>query len=148
MSREQLVSVERRIGAPANIIFDILANPARHSEIDGSGTVVAARSGESQRLELGSRFNMNMKMFVPYRMTSKVVEFIEDRLIAWAHFGGHRWRYTLEPDGDYTVVTEIFDWSCAAVPWFIEAAGYPNRHPKSMRATLERLEAAALADLT
>lgn len=24
-------------------------------------------------------------------------EFDEDRLIAWRHFAGHRWRYELEP---------------------------------------------------
>ena len=39
------VTVERIIPAPAEKIFDLLADPAGHARIDGSGTVTAARSG-------------------------------------------------------------------------------------------------------
>ena len=100
--------------------------------------------GESKRLELGSKFGMDMKMgILPYRVTSTVVEFEENRLIAWAHFGKHRWRYELEPmaetDGGGTKVTESFDWSTAALPKAIELMGYPKKHPANMEATLERL---------
>ena len=37
----------------------------------------------SQRLVLGSRFGMSMKMGIPYSMVSEVVEFDETRRIAW-----------------------------------------------------------------
>ena len=33
------MSVERVIPAPADKIFDLLVDPARHLDIDGSGTV-------------------------------------------------------------------------------------------------------------
>ena len=36
-------SVERVIAAPPEKIFDLLADPARHHDIDGSGSVVIAR---------------------------------------------------------------------------------------------------------
>lgn len=140
---DQVVSVSRKINASPEAIFDVLTDPARHVEFDGSGTVQRLR-GESERLELGSKFGMAMKMGpLPYPIKNKVVEYDENRLIAWAHFGKHRWRYELEPvdGGAATNVTESFDWSTATVPKAIEMAGYPKRHPANMEATLERLAA-------
>ncbi len=137
-SSPQQVSVERVIAAPADVIFDVLCTPARQDDFDGSGTVKTARGGD-EKLELGSSFSMNMKMGVPYIMKSKVVEFEKDSLIAWAHFGKHRWRYELEPTDDGTLVRETFDWSTALWPKGIELIGYPDKHPAAMEATLERL---------
>lgn len=137
----RVVSVSRVIAAAPEVIFDVLADPARHGEIDGSGTVQAIR-GESQRLALGSTFGMDMKLGpLPYRISNEVVELEADRLIAWSHFGGHRWRYELEPVAGGTKVTESFDWSTARVPQAIELMGYPKRHPANMEATLARLAA-------
>ena len=142
---DRVVSVSKVIAAPPEKIFDVLCDPARHGEIDGSGMVQSAR-GAAQRLALGSKFGMNMKMGrLPYRISNKVVEFEENRLIAWQHLGKHRWRYELEPvetaDGVHTKVTESFDWSTAAIPKAIELGGYPKKHPAAMEATLERLAA-------
>ena len=137
----RVVSVCRVIDASPAAIFDVLADPARHGEIDGSGMVQAARSG-AQRLTLDATFGMDMKLGpLPYRITNRVVEFEEDRRIAWAHFGGHRWRYELEPVDGGTEVTESFDWSTSRLPLAIELAGYPKRHPAAMDATLARLAA-------
>lgn len=136
-----MVSVSRVIHASPEAIFDVLADPARHGEIDGSGMVQNVR-GESKRLALGSKFGMDMKFGpLPYRISNQVVEFEEPRLIAWAHFGGHRWRYELEPVDGGTEVTESFDWSTSRVPKAIELMGYPKQHPANMEATLERLAA-------
>lgn len=146
MAKQRSVSVSRQIAAPANVIFDILADPSRHAEIDGSGTVRGAKLDDPERLKMGTKFGMKMKIIVPYDMRSTVVEFEEDRLIAWAHFGKHRWRYELEPNDDGTLVTETFDWSTALSPQFIELSGYPKKHPVNMEKTLERLDAVATAD--
>jgi uncharacterized protein YndB with AHSA1/START domain len=138
---EQVVSVSRVIDASPEAIFDVLTDPARHAEIDGSG-MVQKLHGESNRLELGSTFGMDMKFgFIPYRMTNTVVEFEENRLIAWQHFNRHRWRYELAPVDGGTEVTESFDWSTARSPKSIELMGYPKKHPANMEATLERLAA-------
>lgn len=136
---ERSVSVTRVIPAPPQAIFDLLADPARHPEIDGSGTVRRAR-GNPSRLSPGARFGMDMRIGVPYRITNKVVDFEEGRRIAWRHWGRHTWRYELEPTDAGTEVTETFDWSTSLAPWFIERAGYPARHLPAMQSTLERLD--------
>ena len=139
-SNERKVSVSRVIPAAPEEIFDILADPRGHAAIDGSGTVKAPLDEETQRLELGSTFGMKMRWGIPYRMRNTVVEYDENRLIAWRHLGRHRWRYELEPVDGGTEVTESFDWSTALSPWFIERMGYPERHLPNMEKTLERLE--------
>jgi hypothetical protein len=55
MSAPDTVSAERVITAPAQTIFDILADPAKHCVIDGSGTVEASRT--QVRLALGQSFD-------------------------------------------------------------------------------------------
>ena len=140
MSDKKRVSVSKTIAASPDAVFDLLANPYEHHAFDGSGTVKAATFGP-ERLQLGAKFGMKMKLQgVPYRMTSTVKEFEENRLISWCHFGKHLWRYELEPEQDGTGVTESFDWSTALSPKFIELAGYPKRHVANMTATLERLD--------
>ena len=143
------VSVERVVASPPEPIFDLLADPDRHSEIDGSGLVKAAKEG-SQRLGLGSRFGMSMKMGVPYSMVSEVVEFEEGRRIAWQtrgagrlgrHAGGRVWRYELEPTEGGTRVRETWDISEEA--WFTKplvklTASRQTRG--NMEKTLERIE--------
>jgi len=133
-----MVSVSRVIAASPEEIFAVLATPQGHVDMDGSGTVKGVISGD-ERLKLGSTFRMNMKMGMPYRMASTVMEFEENRVIAWAHFFKHRWRYELEPVEGGTKVTETFDWSTALFPKGIELVGYPKSHPKHMADTLERL---------
>ena len=77
------------VKAPAEQVFEILANPRRHPDFDGSGSVRGAVTGP-ERLSLGATFGMDMRLFVPYRISSQVKEFDEGRRIAWAHIGGHR----------------------------------------------------------
>ena len=96
------------------------------------------RAGHAARPEvLGpeSRFGMKMSRGVPYRMTSKVVEFDENRVIAWCHFGGHRWRWELEPDGGgATKVTETFDGHDVAIADRAQADGAPEGARRQRRA--------------
>ena len=141
------VSASTTIAAPAADVFDILADPRQHSRIDGSGSVRDATSGPD-RLSLGAKFGMSMKMGAPYRITSKVVEFEEGRRIAWRHPMGHVWRYVLETSGDSTTVTESFDYSTvpSVQAKFFELAGFPKRNLKGIEATLVRLEQAAIED--
>ncbi|MET9224527.1 SRPBCC family protein [Lentzea sp. NPDC003310] len=136
------VSVTATVPAPAARIFDLLADPAKHPLIDGSGTVRAPRAGAPERLAPGSTFGMDMKIGVGYRIENTVVEFEEDRLIAWRHFNGHRWRWRLTPLPDGTTeVTETFDWSTARLPLLLDLSPIPRRNKASMRRSLERLAA-------
>lgn len=145
MPKEQSVSASRLIDAPAEVIFAILADPSRHAEIDGSGTVRGSKDSTPELLTMGSKFGMKMKIGVPYDMRSTVVEYEENKLLAWAHFGKHRWRYELEEVDGGTMVTETFDWSTALSPKFIELMGYPKKTLPAIEKTLERLDAVATA---
>jgi uncharacterized protein YndB with AHSA1/START domain len=151
MAREQIVSVERVIGAPSEAIFELLVDPDRHHDIDGSGSVVGAKRGP-QRLALGSRFGMSMKVGLSYSMVSTVVEFDEPRLIAWqtrgpGNLGGGRiWRYELEAVPGGTLVRESWDITRESVlsKWMVRGLGEKTRG--NMNATLERIEQYFAAD--
>ncbi len=137
------VQGSRVIAAPAQAIFDVLADPAMHPVIDGTDSVKAPTGGAEQRLALGSEFGMRMRIVVPYRITNRVVEFEEGRRIAWRHFGRHVWRWELEPVGaSRTRVTHTYDWTRLTDS---------NRLPRARVTTPERLAAsvdrlAALAE--
>jgi uncharacterized protein YndB with AHSA1/START domain len=135
------VSRTRVIKAPPAKIFDVLADPSRHPLIDGSGSVIAAKSDTTSRLALGTTFGMKMKAGAPYSIANTVVEFEEGRRIGWRHFGGHVWRYALEPveGGAATQVTESFDWSTSKSPLLIELVRYPAKNARSIEKTLDRL---------
>lgn len=136
---DRRVSHSLVVPAPPEKVFAILADARQHPKFDGSGSVKAALSAPD-RLELGSTFGMRMHLLAPYVIKNTVVEYEPDRLIAWRHFGGHRWRYELEPAGEgRTKVTETFDWSTSLSPRFIELMGFHTRNSASIEATLKRL---------
>jgi uncharacterized protein YndB with AHSA1/START domain len=142
---ERKIATTAVVHASAERIFALLTDPSKHPLLDGSGTVVSTQ-GAPTRLELGSTFGMDMKMGMPYRVTNKVVEYEQDRLIAWCHFARHRWRWELKPiDADTTEVTETFDWSTAPIGSLLVLFGFRQRNLKGMVATLARLET-VLAD--
>lgn len=138
-SKQRKVSVERVIPAPPERIFALLADPAQHPVLDGSGTVRRSLPGNPERLSLGARFSMDMRIGVPYRITNTVVEFEEGRRIAWRHLGGHVWRWELEPVEGGTLVRETFDWSTNRYRWLLERLDIPERNRRAMERTLERL---------
>ena len=96
-----------------------------------------------------SSFGMSMKMGLPYSMVSTVIEFDENRRIAWQttgptaigkHVGGRIWRYELEPVDGGTKVSESWDIrheSAFTKPIVRQAA---DKTRKNMAATLERIE--------
>ena len=138
---KKVLSATKVVPATPQQIFDLLADPAQHPTIDGSGSVRKAQSGAPTRLSLGARFGMDMKIGVPYKITNEVVEFDEPKQIGWRHFGGHIWRYILEPVDGGTRVTEQFDWNKSKSPIVLKLSGAFDKNQKSMEATLERLAA-------
>jgi len=139
-AKNKIVSVERFIPAAPGLIFEILADPRQHSKIDGSGSVKAAKVSAPSRLSKGSRFTMDMKILIPYKMTNTVVEFEENRRIAWQHFGGHIWRYILEPVDGGTKVTEQFDYNGSKSALVLKLRGSMASNEKFMVKTLENIE--------
>jgi hypothetical protein len=167
MSEEsKRVEVSCRIEAPAAPIFEILANPRRHMDFDGSDMLRGAVH-DRPISGVGDTFTMKMhRLGDDYLMLNYVVEYERDRRIFWEPApgdpsraegddpskvgipAGYRWGYILTPDGDdATVVTEVFD--CGTVTTEIrqslmsDGGTWVNGHnsiPESMTASLKRLE--------
>jgi uncharacterized protein YndB with AHSA1/START domain len=141
------VSVSRRIEAPAEVIFELLANPDRHPEFDGSEML---RTGASNEVIVGVGDVFVTKMYFTamgdYEMYNRIVAFEVNRCIAWEPGNpelarnGSRWRFDLSPDGpNATVVTETYD--CTDSPESVREA-VDNGHVwvAAMTTTLERLD--------
>jgi len=135
-----LVSEERIIATEPQRLFDIIADPAMHPVIDGSGSVRAARPGNPTRLSPGAMFSMDMQLGASYKIRNTVVEFDEPHRIAWRHFNGHVWRYLFEPVDGGTRVTEQWDPADAHNKLFLRLSRFPARNRRGIHRTLLRLD--------
>lgn len=155
---EGRAATARWVDAPAERIFDLLADPSRHPSVDGSGML---RSSKCRTLAgVGDEFVVNMynDEMGDYVMTNRVVEYEPLRRIEWeprmveaankelqarvsapAH---HRWGYALIPTGPgSTVVVEVFD--CTRSPAWLRAATQEGEGWRpAMEASLDKLTAA------
>jgi hypothetical protein len=151
----QPVSVSGTVNVPADRLFEILALPANHPRIDGSGMLV--RGSEVEIAGVGDVFTMIMHNdeMGDYEMANHVVAYDVDRRIAWEPVlksasraedqddigvrNGVRWSYELQPlDKRSTLVTEIYD--CRAAPyWLRHAVKNGARWVDSMTTTLTKL---------
>ena len=138
MSAPHVVSTSRVIPAAPSAIFDLLADPRKHSTFDGSSSVVRVRIAP-ERLFLGAQFSMDMKLGLSYVVSNKVVAFEENKCIAWHHLAQFVWRYDLEEVPGGTKVTESFNydkpWAFVITLWHKEQSNL-----RDMTATLERIE--------
>jgi uncharacterized protein YndB with AHSA1/START domain len=137
---------ELTIAAPPSAVFAVLADPQRHPEIDGSGTVRRVQQSDLP-LRVGSTFDVHMQRGFPYTTRNTVLELETDRVVAWSTtpltkplswmIGGRIWRYELAPDGDGTRVTETWDLRPERNRQLVRPlAGDPAA---DMKGTLERL---------
>jgi hypothetical protein len=132
------------VAAPAGELYELVADPRRHSELDGSGTVVG-NIKVADPLVVGSKFCTSMKMLgVPYRLTSTVTALTPHELVEWRHPLGHRWRWKFESlSPTLTRVTETFDYRDAG-EWkkklkYYERMGFAKSNASGIEATLARL---------
>lgn len=149
MTPRDTTTVQRLIASPPEPIFDLLADPAGHAAIDGGDSVRSARSG-GRRLALGDRFGMDMKLGVAYSTRNTVVEFEDNRRIAWqttasgvlgSVIGGRIWRYDLEPVDGGTLVSESWDLSQEnPLSKPVVKATMTASTTRNMERTLERIE--------
>jgi hypothetical protein len=149
---DESVSATTMIDAPANVIFGVLADPAKHAAIDGTGRV--REPLDSQPLT-AARQIFRVAMYHEnhpdggYQMANRVQVFDPPSAISWEplHYtgdgslrsGGWIWRYDLAPAGpDKTKVTLTYDWS--AVPDSIrEYLQFPPFSPDHLGNSLAHL---------
>jgi uncharacterized protein YndB with AHSA1/START domain len=111
----RVVCASREIAASAGQIFELIADPAQQPRWDGNDNLAGAPDGQRVHA-LGETFTMTTTK--GNVRENHVVEFDEDRIIAWkpAEPGqeppGHLWRWALEPiDSSRTRVTHTYDWT-------------------------------------
>ncbi|WP_448612768.1 SRPBCC family protein [Modestobacter sp. URMC 112] len=123
----ETLSVTTIVPASADAVFSVLADPANHASIDGTGWVCEPVSAE-RLTRSGQVFRMGM--YHPghpdgrYETANQVREIDPPRAVSWAtgtgdaegrlSFGGWIWRYDLAPAADGgTAVRLTYDWSGA-----------------------------------
>ena len=145
---EKSITVSRLIDAPAEEIFEVLTLPAKHPDLDASGTVI---SGTDQRIQnVGDVFVMNMHaemMGGDYKTENHVTGLDPNKLIAWkpcpegttVEDNGWEWVYELQPEGsDSTTVTLTYSWEHAN-PKMTKKISFPLFGEKVLEESLERL---------
>ncbi|XVX19916.1 SRPBCC family protein [Actinomycetota bacterium] len=145
---EKKITVSRTIDASADALFDVLSNPQRHAELDGSGFI---RSDEkTNRIQQGGDvFTMNMSgehMGGEYQTDNHVTGYAKDKLLAWqtAPAGteppGWEWVWELEPQGpDATLVTHTYDWSKVTDKDLLAKVKFPLVEESQLEDTLGKL---------
>ena len=152
MSTDETMIITRSIPASPAAVFAVLADPATHAAIDGTGWVRDSLDGEPITAS-GQVFRI--AMYHPnhpdgnYDMANRVEAFDPPRTIAWQpgqeddagtlSFGGWTWRYDLAPEGDSTLVTLTYDWSAVPDP-VREHIGFPPFPPEHLTSSLAHLE--------
>jgi uncharacterized protein YndB with AHSA1/START domain len=142
---QYVTSASREIAAPADAIFELIADPAQQPRWDGNDNLAQAEPGQRVH-NVGDVFVMTLTGGGVRE--NHIVEFEEGRRIAWmpAEPGkdrpGHLWRWELETLGpSRTLVTHTYDWS---------ALTDESRFKRARSTTSERLMASVerLAMLT
>jgi uncharacterized protein YndB with AHSA1/START domain len=146
------VSATTVISAPAEAVFAVLADPAKHAAVDGTGWVCEAL--DNKPLTAAGQI-FRMAMYHPnhpdgnYQMSNRVEVFDAPGAISWKPgydagdgtlgFGGWTWRYDLTPAGpSSTAVTLTYDWS--AVPDSVQGRiGFPPFPPEHLSNSLAHL---------
>jgi hypothetical protein len=155
---DERMSATTIIDAPADVIFGVLADPAKHAAIDGTGWVRESLDGP--RIT-GAGQIFRMAMYHPnhpnrdYQMANRVEVFERPTAISWEpgydpgdgvlQFGGWIWRYDLAPAGaSKTEVTLTYDWSAVPAPVreHIGFPPFPAEHLDNSLAHLAELAAA------
>ena len=132
------LKAQLEIKAPAKVIFDLIADPKSHTKIDGSG-MLKGELKAPERLFLGASFGMKMRLGVPYIIKNTVLEFEENKSIAWRHLLHNVWRYELiEIDPRTTLVIQSWDGRNARSKWWVSDSY--EWVPKAMARTLVKLK--------
>lgn len=134
MSDDGKMTVHRTIDASAADIFDVLSNPKRHPELDGSGFIRSDEKAERIKA-VGDVFRMNMEgphMGGEYQTDNTVSGFDHNKLIAWKTAPadtdppGWEWLWELDPQGpDSTDVTLTYDWSKVTDKKILSMVSFP-----------------------
>jgi uncharacterized protein YndB with AHSA1/START domain len=148
MTETASITVQREIPAPAKELFDLLSNPHRHTDLDGSGFVRGLDRGD-RITKVGQQFRMNMTgdhMGGEYQTDNVITGFDPDKMIAWqtAPAGkqppGWEWLWELKPESaDATEVTLTYDWRKVTDQALLDKVGFPLVSESQLEDSLNKL---------
>jgi uncharacterized protein YndB with AHSA1/START domain len=148
---ENKITVERTINAASDAVFDVLTNPDRHQELDGSGFIRGVSRGD-RIAAVGDVFTMDMAgdhMGGEYQTDNHVVGYDQNRLLAWqtAPAGtepkGWQWVWELESQGSgETLVRHTYDWSQVTDQALLAKNLFPLVGQEHLEDSLQRLDQA------
>ena len=147
-AEHRLVTATREIAAPAEAVFELIADPAQQPRWDGNDNLAEAPTGQ-RVTAVGDVFRMILTKGAVRE--NHVVAFREGRVIAWqpAPEGeeppGHIWGWALEPHGTGTRVTHTYDWT--QLQDEKRQARARATTAENLSASLERLAALAEGDV-
>ena len=151
MSDDKSITVSRTIDASTSVVFDVLSNPERHAELDGSGFVISDE--KSDRITgTGQVFRMNMSgdhMGGDYQTDNTVTGYDANHLVAWQTAPadtdppGWEWVWQLEAQGsDATEVTLTYDWSKVTDQELLKKISFPLVEQAALEQSLDNLAGA------
>ena len=152
MSDDKRITVQRTIDAPTQDVFDVLSNPERHPELDGSGFVISDE--KTDRITgTGQVFRMNMTgdhMGGDYQTDNTVTGYDPNHLLAWqtapadTEPPGWEWTWELTAQGsDATDVRLTYDWSKVTDPELLKKVSFPLVSQQQLEDSLANLAAAS-----
>jgi uncharacterized protein YndB with AHSA1/START domain len=156
---DETISALATVGAPAETVFRILADPTTHAAIDGTGWVRESLDGE-RVTRPGQIFRMAMHHDNhpdgDYQMANKVLDYVPPVAISWQpgqdvagdgnlRFGGWIWRYDLSPVADGRTQVKL-SYDRSAVPQHLrQHIGFPPFDPTHLDNSLKHLAELAAA---
>jgi uncharacterized protein YndB with AHSA1/START domain len=151
MSDDKRITDSRTIDAPTKDVFDVITNPERHAELDGSGFVISDE--KSDRITgTGQVFRMNMTgdhMGGDYQTDNTVTGYDTNHLVAWQTAPadtdppGWEWVWELHAEGsDATEVTLTYDWSRVTDQELLKKISFPLVEKAALEHSLDHLAAA------
>lgn len=151
MTDQKRITVQRTIDAPTQAVFDVLSDPQRHPELDGSGFVVSDEKTDRITAS-GQVFRMNMTgphMGGDYQTDNTVTGYDANHLLAWQTAPadtpppGWEWTWELTAQGSgSTDVSLRYDWSKVTDPALLEKVKFPLVSQAQLEDSLGRLAAA------
>lgn len=158
MSDSEQITVTGTVQASPEQVFALLADPARHPDLDGAGMLRGLAEGGTLG-GVGDIFVMNMSNEVlgDYQARCTVTAYEPGRTIGWSPTlhpdggytdklgdmkpGGQSFTWQLEPTGSGTQITQTYDWSQVADPQF--KGLFPFLKEEQLRDSIDRVGKAA-----
>ncbi|MFW0110076.1 polyketide cyclase [Rothia sp. P13129] len=140
-----VICAETTLNADIHKLYAFIANPAKHCELDGGGSVQKLLSQQTPELKTGDRFTEKMFLLLPYRMTLTVTRAQKNQFMTWRHPAGHEWGWELidHHNGSVTV-RETFDarearWGRYSLHPIYKVLGMYSRNRKNIALSLAKL---------